>query len=120
MEPKIFADGIKYIEKSEKAPAWMLASLSIDIETFKRFLDDNHRNSRYMKLDIKLSKKGTPYIELNTWKPEKPGFMKKPDDLPALTREQVEQIQTLRNNHNDAFEASLASIDDIDPNQVKF
>lgn len=69
MSDKTFASGILYKEPSPKAPDFVVGGLSVKKSEFIPFL--NSQDGDWVNLSIKLSKAGKPYIELDTWKPEK-------------------------------------------------
>ena len=69
MSEKTFANGIIFKEPSSKAPDFVVGSLSVKKSEFIPFL--NSQIGDWVNLQIKLSKAGKPYIELDTWKPNK-------------------------------------------------
>lgn len=64
---KIFADGFIYKTPSPKAPEFIKANLSFKVEEFIKFLQAND-NGGWVNVDVKVSKGGKIYGELNTWK----------------------------------------------------
>lgn len=66
---KVFADGLYYNEPSVKAPDFVVGSLTVIPNKFIPFLQSQPGDQ--VKLIIKLSKAGKPYIEVDNWKPEK-------------------------------------------------
>lgn len=64
---KIFADGFIYKTPSPKAPEFIKANLSFKVEEFIKFLQAND-NDGWVNVDVKVSKGGKIYGELNTWK----------------------------------------------------
>jgi hypothetical protein len=68
MTDKIFASGLIFKMK-EKAPDYVKGSLSIKVDEFIDFLKANESKG-WVNIDLKVSKDGKPYAELNTWKPE--------------------------------------------------
>ena len=93
MAEKVFADGLMF-KRRDNAPDYVIGSLSIKAEEFKKFLDEHVSNAGWVNVDILTSKGGKPYCALNTYKPEKPDVVKeeaaieypdaeiKPDDIP--------------------------------------
>ena len=71
MSDKIFANGIIYKEPSDKAPDFIVGGLSVKKSEFIPFL--NLQSGDWVNLQIKLSKAGKPYIELDTWRPKNEG-----------------------------------------------
>ena len=67
---KVFADGIMFKVPHEKAPEFVKGKLSIKVEEFIPFLEDNASDTGWVNLDIKESKGGKMYLEVDTWKPK--------------------------------------------------
>lgn len=68
MADKTFAEGI-YFQKREKAPEWIVGSLSFKVPEAIAFLEKHRNNGGYVNIDIKESKGGKYYCELNTYTP---------------------------------------------------
>lgn len=63
-----YAKGIYFHEKNEKSPDFVLGRISINKTKLKQWLKFVEENSKgYVNLDILRSKKGKPYLELNTY-----------------------------------------------------
>jgi hypothetical protein len=62
------AKGLVVKKPHDKAPEWVIGSLSFKVDEFIPFLKE-HANNGWLNLDIKDGKKGY-YAEINTWKPE--------------------------------------------------
>lgn len=72
MAEKVFAKGLFAKCKHENAPAFVKGSLSIKVEDFVQFLNDNVNESGYVTLDL-LENKSDPMkwnATLNQFKPE--------------------------------------------------
>lgn len=70
---RIFTEGIFFNQARQGAPAHILGSLSISKDRFQDWLFNQETDEKgYVKLDVKLSKEGKPYLEKNTWTPTKP------------------------------------------------
>lgn len=79
MADQIFADGIYYNKKSEKTPAFIIASFSFDVAKFSKFLREHENEKGYVRVDFKKNKDGTKqYFALNNFQPKKAD---KPQDL---------------------------------------
>lgn len=63
---KIFAEGL--ILKSIETQYGELQKLSVKTDEFKKFLDTHDKNG-WVNLNIKKSREGKPYIELDSWQP---------------------------------------------------
>ena len=64
---KIFANGFSF-KRNEKAPSFVVGNLSVKKEDAIEFLNQ-HEDGGYVNLNINMSKNGTYYVELDTWKP---------------------------------------------------
>jgi len=69
MEDKIFADGMIFKKPRDGSPDFVKGSVSIKVEEFTAFIA-KHNNNGWVNLDLKKSKGGKLYLELNTWKPD--------------------------------------------------
>tara|TARA_R110002073_G_scaffold321883_2_gene498191 strand:- start:2073 stop:2357 length:285 start_codon:yes stop_codon:yes gene_type:complete len=63
----IFADGF-IVKKKDNAPEWVLGSLSIKVDEAIVFLKE-HSNKGWVNIEMKLSRDGKPYCQLDTWQP---------------------------------------------------
>jgi hypothetical protein len=79
-EDKIFPDGFIMKPPRETAPEWVLGSISVKVDEFKQWLDDNEKRG-WVNLNMKRSQAGKMYCELDTWEPQKQ------DTQPASTPE---------------------------------
>ncbi len=66
MKDKIFCDGMIFKRPKNDAPDFVKGSVSIKVDDFKKFLDTHVKNG-WVNLDLKLSKGGKLYLELNSW-----------------------------------------------------
>lgn len=82
MSDIIFADGFTF-DRREGAPDFVVGRLSIKVNAGKIFLDTYKNDRGFVNLNIKQSKKGGYYIELDTWKPnQKDGkWQPKPEEV---------------------------------------
>ena len=70
MEPKkekIFADGMYFTRPRENAPEYVKGSISVKVAPFGAFLLKHVNESGYVNLNLKESKQGKLYLELDTW-----------------------------------------------------
>jgi hypothetical protein len=72
---KIFAQGLRF-EINPKAPQWIKGKLSFKVDEFITFLKQHETKGGWVNIDLKESKGGKYYAELNQWKPEKPDSLK--------------------------------------------
>lgn len=77
-QEKIFADGL--ILKTIDTQYGELQKLSVKVEEFKSFLDTYDKNW-WVNLNIKKSKWGKDYIELDTWSPDSKEDNKGSDEI---------------------------------------
>lgn len=66
-DEKIFADGL-IVKRNEKAPDFVLCSLSVKVDEFVQFLN-THSSNGWVNIDCKVSRGGKFYADLNTFKP---------------------------------------------------
>lgn len=64
-QEKIFADGFSF-KRKDNAPDFVVGRLSVKVEDAVVFLKNNIKNG-WCNLDIKQSKSGSFYVELDTW-----------------------------------------------------
>lgn len=90
-QEKVFPQGMIFKTPEEhikeKMP-WLKGKISIKVEEFVAFLGNHVKEDGWINIDLKVSKAGKPYLELNTWKPQKKEVPKvdieeeiKPEDL---------------------------------------
>lgn len=63
---KIFAKGF-YFKRPATAPAFVVGQISIKASEAIQFIQENQNNAGYVNLDIKNSRDGKYYIELNQY-----------------------------------------------------
>ena len=70
-DSKNFVDGLFIKDRNEKTPDFILASYSINVSKFGKWLSDNAplAYKGWLNIDIKKSQAGIKYAELNTYKP---------------------------------------------------
>jgi len=65
---KVFADGFLF-KRKDTAPEFVVGEISVKVDEAVNFLKENKKNG-WVNLDVKLSKSGKYYIELNTFEPK--------------------------------------------------
>lgn len=109
-EENIFADGLFYNDPREGAPEFVLGSMSVQVEQFIAFLNEQEKTEKgYVKLDVLRSQAGKPYVKLNTWKP---------DDQAPVTQDQVEAKKMTRKTP--APKQETLQSDDVDIDDIPF
>jgi hypothetical protein len=78
---KVFADGFIF-KRKENAPEFVVGSMSIKVDEAMAFLAQNETKG-WVNLDVKLSKGGKYYMELDTWKPSVEKVIEKVSEKPA-------------------------------------
>lgn len=68
MSEKIFANGLIYKAPLANAPEFIKGRLAIKTDEFIQLLKD--QKSDWVNIDLKISKNGKLYAEVNTWKKE--------------------------------------------------
>ena len=84
-EQKYFPKGLYFKEPHSNAPDFVKGQVSIKVEEFKSYL--SKVKGEYLNIDLKVSKDGKAYAEVNTFKPEpkgtaEPSFNDDSDPLP--------------------------------------
>ena len=67
-QEKIFADGFVF-KRNEKAPDFVVGSMSVKVEEATAFLRNNTKNG-WVNLQVKTSQGGKYYVELDTFEPK--------------------------------------------------
>jgi len=101
MTDKNFVNGL-IVKRHEKAPSFVVCALSFKTDEFSDYMDKN-KSGGWLNVDVKLSKNGKYYAELNTYK----------QSGEKAKVEQEEDNQTKVNNLSTKEE-------DIDPADIPF
>jgi hypothetical protein len=80
-EEKVFADGFIF-KRQENAPEFVVGSMSIKVDEAMAFLAQNESNG-WVNLNVKKSKGGKYYMELDTWKPKTEKVFEKVSEKPS-------------------------------------
>ena len=67
-DDKVFGEGI-FFKQKENAPSFVMGAVSIKVDEFILFLKDNVKKG-WVNLDLKESKGGKKYFQLDTWEPK--------------------------------------------------
>jgi len=68
-----FVDGLRVFAPNQNAPEWIVANISIEAKEFYKWLVAKGKtlgDEKYIKLDVKKSKKGGLYVSVNNFKPD--------------------------------------------------
>jgi len=90
---KIFADGFSF-NKREDAPAFVIGKVSVKVADALTFLK-SHDSNGWVNLDIKQSKGGKFYMELDTWTP------KQDDKVQEVVKEEVYESSDINDDVNE-------------------
>lgn len=86
MAEKIFAGGMRFERPAPNAPEWIKGKLSFKVDEAIDFLKKHKSEKGWVNVDLKASKEGKLYLELNTFsktKVENNGEVANPpDDFP--------------------------------------
>ena len=66
MSEKIFVSGMRF-SRRENAPVFVIGQLGIKVDELVTFLKANVNDKGWLNIDIKKSKEGKLYCELNTY-----------------------------------------------------
>jgi hypothetical protein len=70
-DDKVFGEGI-FFKQKENAPSFVVGAVSIKVDEFVLFLKENDKKG-WVNLDLKESKGGKHYFQLDTWEPKPQG-----------------------------------------------
>ena len=62
-----FADGF-FFKRNDNAPDWAIGKLSINLDKARKTFSD-HVKDGWLNLEIKQSKNGKYYVQIDTWEP---------------------------------------------------
>lgn len=91
----IFADGIFAEKPSDKAPSFLKAKVSINVDQLIPFISKHKNGAGYVNLDLKESKGGKLYFSLNEYKK---GTLKDPNEAempPVINLEEEVKVEPL-------------------------
>ena len=69
MSEKNFADGIR-VSRRDNAPEFVVCQLGVHVDKFIAWAKQHENQAGFVNVDVKRSKNGNLYAELNAWKPE--------------------------------------------------
>jgi hypothetical protein len=67
---RVFINGLIFKAPSPKAPDWVKGKLSIKVDEFSKFIQENNKCG-WVNIDLKQSREGKYYAELNTYEKDK-------------------------------------------------
>jgi hypothetical protein len=69
-QDKIFSKGIFFKKPTDKAPSFVLGKIKFKVEEAMAFLQEHSNEGGWATLDVKESKDGKIYCELDTYVPK--------------------------------------------------
>ena len=100
MENKKYAKGL-FVKRNEKAPEFVVCSLSCKSDEFIQFLKENTNDKGYVNMQVLKSKdKGTIYAVLDTFEP-------KPNNT------HTQEKKSVKTQANDPFQNRNSGEDDL-------
>ena len=87
-QDRTFADGFIF-KRRDKAPEWVIGNLSVKVDEAITFLKNNEKKG-WVNLSIKKGRSGNPYIELDTYEPNKEAAAEKKAPEPEQAPESEE------------------------------
>ena len=86
MSDKIFANGIFFSKPDSSAPSFVLGKLKIKADEAIQFIKDNQNEAGWLTLEIKNSREGKAYLEVNNYR--KPEAAAKPAKIQPIEEEE--------------------------------
>lgn len=68
----IFADGLVFKKRRDNAPDFIKGHLSVKIGAFVMFMKEHGKGKEWLNFDLKQSKEGKLYLQLDTWEKQAP------------------------------------------------
>ena len=87
-QEKIFADGFSF-KRNENAPNFVVGRMSVKVEDAVVWLKSNAKNG-WVNMDIKQSKGGNYYCELDTWEAKPQGNEVSAPQIPVPQEDGIE------------------------------
>lgn len=81
MSDKNFADGLR-VTRRDNAPDFVVCQLGFKASDFAHWMRANMTDEGWVNVDVKRSKSGNLYAELNDWKPKQEKPQHPDDDIP--------------------------------------
>lgn len=78
----VFVDGLIFKGRAEKDPEFVKGHLSIKADTLIAFIHKHRKTDGWLNIDMKKSRGGKLYLELNTWTPPSKEEQINPEDVP--------------------------------------
>lgn len=95
-----YVKGIFWNEPSEKAPEWVKGRISFKVKDVIEYLQANENERGYVNVNVKISRNGDTYLELDTWQPNQ---QKIKQEKPPRNIADLESEDTLQENEMPRF-----------------
>ena len=82
-QDKIFSKGVFFKKPSDKAPSYVLGKIQFKVEEAIEFLQANANEGGWVTIDVKESREGKIYCELDTYVPRNMSISGAPQQAPA-------------------------------------
>lgn len=85
---KIFVNGLRVYKPNENAPDFVKLNFQVFVDDLVQFLQENKDEKGQVRFDMKKSKEGKLYLELNTYKKaENKDVNAEIDNIPVIESE---------------------------------
>lgn len=112
---KVFTEGFIFKKPRQGAPDFVKGAISVKVDEFTAWLK-KHNNNGWVNIDLKMSKEGKLYTELNNFKRDVPN--EQATFQSSLTEEEKEFIRQKR-QAKPVKDPSYPE-NEIDPNDIPF
>jgi hypothetical protein len=89
----VFTEGMIFKKPREGAPDYVKGSMSFKVDEFTAFLK-KHNNNGWVNVDLKVSKAGKLYTQLNDWKPKEEVAQVSPEQAQKNFEEMTKNVNT--------------------------
>jgi len=117
-QPKVFTEGFIFKKPRVGAPDFVKGAISIKVEEFVVWLK-KHQNNGWVNIDLKMSKEGKLYTELNNFKIDAPKTDKS-TFVTSLTPEEIAYVESLRKGQVGTKSAVPYPESEINPDDITF
>ncbi len=100
------------VKRHPEAPSFVICNLSLKLPEFREFVNKN-KSGDWMNIDVKMSKGGKFYAELNTYKADK-------EKKAEFTPEEIEMMQKMREGKVASNDPIQYPHDEITPDDIPF
>lgn len=102
MSDKEFVKGIYWNEPSERSPDFIKGRLSFKVKDAIEYLQEKENEKGYVNVDVKVSRDGRTYLDLNDWTPA-PKIETVREEKPPRDVSKLEPEDSLQDNEMPVF-----------------